>query len=130
MIVSKERANRILPILQAYVEGKPLQAMYLSGGYNARYEDWYDNADLDFKNYAYRIKQEPKLRPYTFEEMCEAVKKHGAMIKSKGINEVFTITGFDECNTFYGVEVRESYEEFMKYNVWFDDGTPCGIMEE
>lgn len=124
--MTKEQTNEAIKVMEAYVDGKQIQSKTCDK------LEWSDCIEpiWDFDTFIYRVKPEPKLRPYTFAEMCEAVKKHGVMVKSKKIAEVCTITGFVEEYIFCNVEVCETYEEFMKSSVWFDDNSPCGILEE
>ena len=59
--------------MQAFVEGKTIQR------YDDKKDDWYDispNANIDFC-YDYRIKSEPKYRPFkNQEECCQEMLKH------------------------------------------------------
>lgn len=125
--MTKEETKKAIEVMQAYVDGKHIQARGIG-----RNDIWGEviNPMWDFDTFEYRIKPEKKLRPYTFEEMCEAVKKHGLLVNTKGIKEAFTICGFDETNVFYKTDTCETYEEFLNNNVWLDDNSPCGIIEE
>lgn len=124
--MTKEETKKEISIMQAYVNGKQIQYRKDNGG------EWYDTDTplWCWHETQYRIKPEKKVRPYTFDEMCEAVKEHGLLVKTKGIKETFTICGFDETNVFYKTDTCETYEDFLNNNVWFDDNSPCGIEEE
>lgn len=126
--MTKEQTKEAIKVMQAYCDGKQIQ---FKGDINNEYP-WNDTEDpvWDWGEFAFRVKPEPKLRPYTFEEMCEAVKKHGVFIKVKNDNIVFALVGFDEVNIFFNDSVSEIYHEFLDNNVWLDDNSPCGIMEE
>ena len=114
--------------MQAYIDGKEIQ-------FKMKCQDntfWrkIESPMWKWSDSDYRIKPEPEFRPYTFEEMCEAVKKHGILIKAKNDNLIYTMLGFDGYNVFYINESCETYEQFMANNVWFDDDSPCGVLEE
>lgn len=127
--MTKEETKQAIAVMQAYCEGKSIQ-------FKGKKDIEWSNSDREgtfawnWNVYDYRIKPEAKVRPYTFEEMCEAVKKHGLLVKTKGINEVFAVGGFDEENVFYKEDCCETYEEFVKHNTWLDDNSPCGVVEE
>ena len=129
--MTREEAKQLLPIIQAYVEGKAIQQ---TDGY-----DWYDLDDPDFmaNGNSYRIKPGPKYRPFTNVEECwEEMLKHQPFGWVKSINnkdsEVFIhctaitkedgiLTGIDEIPFPYCG---------MFNNYTFADGTPFGIKEE
>ena len=125
--MTREEAKQLLPIIQAFAEGKEIQQ---TDGY-----DWYDLYDPDFmaNGNSYRIKPGPKYRPFTnIEECWQEMQKHqpfGWVIKhnegkiligevpSDGIvlhNQRGSMFGFDEANRI----------------LTFADGIPFGIKEE
>lgn len=62
--MTREEAKELLPIIQAWAEGKNIQ--FLSDG------EWHDINQADFTCYPdkYRIKPEPKYRPFKTQEEC------------------------------------------------------------
>ena len=62
--MTREEAKELLPIIQAWAEGKNIQ--FLSDG------EWQDINQTDFTCYPdkYRIKPEPKYRPFKTQEEC------------------------------------------------------------
>ena len=69
--MTREEAKTLLPIIQAWAEGKNIQ--FLSD------DEWHDINQADFTCYPdkYRIKPEPKYRPFkTLEECWEEMLKH------------------------------------------------------
>lgn len=113
--MTRERVRELLPIMQAYAEGKTIQ--FLDGG------NWYDVYDTDFYKSPdkYRIKPEPKYRPFKNQEECwQEMQKHHPFgwIKKNGnyINITLVSVG---CN----------YNKDLK-NLTFADGTPFGIKEQ
>ena len=132
--MTREEAKQLLPIIQAWAEGKNIQ--FLSDG------EWHDINQADFTCYPdkYRIKQEPKYRPFKSQEDCwQEMLKHQPFgwLKSKKdgrlrcIGEVYWS---DEFETVYiALSTSESLSRssdsmFEQYT--FADGTPFGINEE
>ena len=132
--MTREEAKELLPIIQAWAEGKNIQ--FLSDG------EWHDINKADFTCYPdkYRIKPESKYRPFKTKEECwnEMMKHHPfGWLKSK-MNGRFScigeVCGSDEFETVYiALSTSESLSRssdsmFEQYT--FDDGTPFGIKEE
>ena len=115
--------------MQAFVEGKTIQR------YDLKKDDWYDvspNANIDFC-YDYRIKPEPKYRPFKDTEECwEEMLKHQPFgwIKSKedGSRSLITLIISEEnidINCIGGFNSDKIMEMFT-----FADGAVFGILEE
>ena len=132
--MTREQAKELLPIIQAFAEGKTVQ--FLDGG------KWADVYETDFHEspVKYRIKPEPKYRPFKSQEEClqEMLKHHPfGWLKSK-MNGRFScigeVYGSDEFETVYiALSTSESLSRssdsmFEQYT--FYDGTPFGIKEE
>ena len=132
--MTREEAKELLPIIQAWAEGKNIQ--FLSDG------EWHDINQADFTCYhdKYRIKPEPKYRPFKTQEEClqEMLKHHPfGWLKSK-MNGRFScigeVYGSDEFETVYiALSTSESLSRssdsmFEQYT--FADGAPFGVMEE
>ena len=132
--MTREQAKELLPIIQAWAEGKNIQ--FLSDG------EWHDINQADFTCYPdkYRIKPEPKYRPFKSQEEClqEMLKHHPfGWLKSK-MNGRFScigeVYGSDEFETVYiALSTSESLSRssdsmFEQYT--FYDGTTFGIKEE
>ena len=128
--MTREQAKELLPIIQAWAEGKNIQ--FLSDG------EWHDINQADFTCYPdkYRIKPEPKYRPFKSQEEClqEMLKHHPfGWLKSK-MNGRFScigeVYGSDEFETVYiALSTSESLSRssdsmFEQYT--FYDGTPFG----
>lgn len=132
--MTREEAKELLPIIQAYAEGKTIQ--FLDGG------KWADVYETDFYQSPdkYRIKPEPKYRPFKTKEECwnEMMKHHPfGWLKSKKNGRFICIgevCGSYEFETVYiALSTSESLSRssdsmFEQYT--FDDGTPFGIKEE
>lgn len=60
--MNRDEAKQLLPIIQAYAEGKEIQIWQPQ-------DQWVDAGEPSFRNtFKYRIKPEPKLRPWTKNE--------------------------------------------------------------
>ena len=132
-----ERAKELLPIIQAFSEGKKIEmALFDDDGAIAEWSDVHYPKWLD--NHIYRIKQEPKYRPFKDADECwEEMKKHepiGWLINKnnhgreiiESIGSMFTRNGKDVLTE----SIWKSYVYIFE-NYTFADGTPFGVkMEE
>ena len=135
-IYSKD-INKVMPILQALAEGKIIQ-------FAATYKEWVDlDGDKDgllletlINNpKSYRVKPEPKCRPFANAEECWVeMLKHQPIgwVKRKGNEHYSLITDVDDIK--YGISLNERSGFDMNYvwvNYTFADGTPfCVKVEE
>ena len=141
--MTREDAKKLLPFIQAFSEGKKIQWLKpdsdewidIVGGDNVDFED------LTEFNVAYRIKPEPKYRPFKNVEECwNEMKKHQPFgwLKDKD-SELRNIQALTEKMSTIadGVYLRginlingwHVFEEAVK-EYTFADGTPFGIVEE
>ena len=127
IIKNKEEVKSVMNIIQAFADGKTIQAI-------DPYEDeWVDQAALNFKALfegQYRIKPEPKYRPFANAEECwKEMQKHQpfAWVKEKHSDRYSLIT---EVNGL-SIKVKEGclFIDSIKYYT-FVDGTPFGIKVE
>ena len=60
--MTRDEAKELLPVIQAYAEGKDLECRHKT----APEEGWMDSDSpcFDFSEWEYRIKPEPKYRPF------------------------------------------------------------------
>ena len=96
-------------------------------------------ADCYTYNYAYLIEPpaEPKYKPFEdFDSLIEAVKKHGATIKSKknvkrkvDINGM-TVDGYIIIDEILGLIGYDSPAKLLEHYVFADGGSPCGELVE
>lgn len=125
--MTREQAKEMLPIIQAYAEGKTIQ--FLDGC------KWHDVYETDFYQSPdkYRIKPEPKYRPFKTQEECwNEMHKHpdfGWIIYNKKYYSICDVTSNEitilyECDPCC-LDFKSCMEE-----VTFTDGTPFGIKEE
>lgn len=121
--MNREQAKELLPIIQAFTEGKTIQA---AGG-----RGWYDVDNINSNSCKYRIKPEPKYRPFKDAEECwQEMQKHQPFgwLREKKRN-VHTQIGFMYTEGIQGTSGGSStYKAFFDcFN--FADGTPFGIKE-
>ena len=72
--MTREEIKKMLPILQAFVDGKTIESRCIKGDKSL----WYDDEDPNFDNdLEYRIKPESRYRPFKDAEECwEEMQKH------------------------------------------------------
>ena len=68
--MTREQTKELLPIMQAFAEGKTIQYYYTTP--TPHWEDVLPNQTVDFNSDAskYRIKPEPKYRPFKNQNEC------------------------------------------------------------
>lgn len=128
--MTREEAKKYLPIMQAFAEGKTIQYLDDRGFWN----DIKTCVSFDYNISCYRIKPEPKYRPFKTQEECwKEMHKHTNFgwikdIKSGEFLQIVCIT--DEG--VYGIKHSVCSHLFkslvQEFN--FTDGTPFGIKEE
>ena len=134
--MTRKEAKELLPIIRAFAEGKTIEI------YNKT--EWQDliieSIKFDCKPSCYRIKPEPRYRPFKTKEECwNEMQKHQPFgwLKSKKngrfhcIGEVLWSDGFKivaiALSTSESLS-RSSDSVFDEYT--FADGAPFGVMEE
>ena len=113
--MTREEVKEMLPVLQAFADGKTIQAI-------DPYEDeWVDQAGLNFKalfDGQYRIKLEPTYRPFKDAEECwQEMLKHQPFGWVKYADKYISISAIDSNN-----EYEIDFDDYT-----FADGTPLGI---
>ena len=132
--MTREEAKEYLPIMQAFAEGKTIQYLDDRGFWN----DIKTCVSFDYNISCYRIKPEPKYRPFKTQEECwKEMHKHPdfGWLKSKEkdeigvIGRVLTLNGkvLITWSTNEGLNIEVS-EIFTNYT--FSDGSPFGVKEE
>lgn len=127
--MTREEGKELLPIIQAWVEGKTIQY------FNVSEDKWCDipsDADVTFSNEPcdYRIKTEQKYRPFKTKEECfEEMHKHsdfGWIRYDDSITAIINIAP-DGITVNNGIETSSFYFEECLENITFVDETPFGI---
>lgn len=124
--MDRNQAKRLLPIIQAFAEGKGVETKTGSGWISIENMSFAGNPD------SYRIKPEPKYSPFANAEECLAeMQKHQLFgwVKNQGLYR--NIANVMSCSiTFADNEARDvNYEQAFK-NYTFADGTPFGVKVE
>lgn len=124
--MTREKVKEMLPILQAYAEGKVIECRTKPSvveGIDVP-NNWTEMTDIEFlNNTEYRIKPESKYRPFANTEECwQEMQKHQPIgwTKLKGEIEYSFITDVDDT-----INYSDAIKEYT-----FADGTPFGIKEE
>lgn len=129
--MNREQAKELLPVIQALAEGKTVQ-------FKNSFEDWIDcdNIMFNWPPKDYRIKPEPKYRPFKDAEECwQEMQKHEPFgwvkDKERGYKVTITRVNDDENTGFMAINGKSEWtlEGLMDYYT-FADGTPFGIKEE
>lgn len=126
--MDRKQAKEMLPILVAFAEGKTIQSRCVKGDESLFYDDEDPSFDDDFE---YRIKPEPKYRPFKNSEECwEEMQKHQPFgwLKSKEKGYYSYITMLDNrfrLNGYDGWRFDDAIDKFT-----FVDGTPFGVKVE
>ena len=121
----------MLPVLQAFADGKAIQSRCIKGDTSLWYDDERPNfVDDDFE---YRIKPEAKYRPFKDAEECwKEMLRHEPFgwVKSKDSQKFLACKAFGKTLIFIGIEDKPyNYKEVLRdYN--FADGTPFGVKVE
>ena len=130
--MTRDEAKEMLPIIQAFAEGKDIE--YRTKGFNENWKKVTQIPALSFKSFEYRIKPEPKYRPFANTEECwNEMQKHQPFgwIKRNGYyyNIVSTdITSVRIINN-KGAIIIVSFSNLLS-SYTFVDGTQFGIKEE
>lgn len=123
--MNREQAKELLPIIQAFAEGKTIE--YYSN------DNWIEDKNFNFIDKAqnYRIKPSPKYRPFKDAEECwQEMQKHQPFgwLKHKTDNVYSFISKIDKDCCYFAVNVYWGFDTLFKTKT-FIDGTPFGIKE-
>ena len=122
---TREETKDFQSIVQAWVEGKTIQYNFDEGWRDANIENLLGDISK------YRIKPEPKYRPFKNQEECwEEMHKHPdfGFIRDKSTNVIYNVNIIDN----YYLSTQDKSEPLSDtLDVYeFLDGTPFGIKEE
>lgn len=123
------KVNEQIAIIKAYEDGKTIEK---KGQDDTEWKsiEYIEDYPFDFVGYEYRIKQEPKYKPFeSIEEAFNEAKKHGFWVKEVSSGFLILIDSFSED---YGVVyiVGHKAAELLDDFVWVDDYSPCGVKIE
>lgn len=125
--MNREEAKKLLPVIQAFADGKEIEC---------REEDkWYRVLEVcnEMNPQDYRIKPEPKYRPFANAEECwQEMLKHQPFgytyDRFNNIRDCITkvaTTGVSYDSPTVVISFAEVFDRFV-----FADGTPFGMKEE
>lgn len=133
--MDRNQAKEFYPFLQAFAEGKAIECRTKPSALSKSWQgmnDWTEMKEIEFwNNTEYRIKPEPKYRPFKDAEECWAeMQKHQPFgwLKSKEngyysfitmLNNRFRLNGYD------GWWFDDTIKKFT-----FADGTTFGVKED
>ena len=129
--MTREEAKQLLPIIQAFAEGKAIESRCIKGDKSL----WYDDEDPSFDNdLEYRLKTEPKYLPFANAEECwqEMLKHHpfGWLKGDKCFYNIVSVSNIDVSMANVSDDiVILNFSDVMKDNT-FADGTPFGVKVE
>ena len=124
--MTREEAKKFYPILQAFAEGRVIETR--TDPSTLKRKDtpngWAEMKEIEFwNNTEYRVKPEPKYRPFKDAKECwQEMQKHQPIGWTKliGAIEYSFITDVDDT-----INYSDAIKEYT-----FADGTPFGIREE
>ena len=128
--MNRKEAAELSPFIKAFGEGKDIEIR--SKNPHAQLNGWAKMDEFIFGNFEYRIKPEPKYRPFKDAEECwQEMQKHQPFgwVKSKDgstINKFMFIDSLNNDEVTIRTSVRFTYSELVKYYI-FADGTPFGV---
>ncbi len=128
--MTREEVKAILPILQAFAEGKAIQSRCIKGDTSL----WYDDDDFSFDDdLEYRIKPSPTYRPFKDAEECwNEMKKHQPFgwVKDKDSNDMRLIIKINSNGLVLDTSKTVRVLDTMYANYTFADGSVFGVKEE
>lgn len=138
LIMDRNQAKEFYPFLQAFAKGEAIECRTKPSAVKGTSvpNNWTEMTEIEFwNNTEYRIKPEPKYRPFKDAEECwQEMLKHQpfGVVKDKYFanyqtHRAFTCLVTNGCH-FRGYE-DETFESCFK-NLLFADGTPFGVKVE
>ena len=127
--MTREEVKEMLPVLQAFAEGKTIESRCIKGDKSL----WYDDEDPIFDNdLEYRIKPEPKYRPFANAEECwQEMQKHQPFgwVKWNDVRyNIYVVSSTSVCLINGNCENMDFAYAYQKLT--FADGTPFGVKVE
>ena len=126
--MTREEAKQLLPIIQAFSEGKGIETKTGSG--------WISIENMSFTGNpkAYRIQSEPKYRPFANAEECwTEMLKHqpfGWVKCDKCFYNIVSVSNIDVSMANVSGDIVTLYFSDVMEDNTFADGTPFGVKVE
>ena len=130
-IMTREDVKKLLPIIQAFSEGKTIQSKCITDEMPLWWDD--NNPTFEVDCFDYRIKPEPKYRPFANAQEClEEMKKHQPF---GWVKDKYSFCPIEMIAANFSKECIKCYEtwftpERMFKDSTFLDGTPFGVKIE
>lgn len=129
--MDRQQAKELLPIIQAFAEGKIIQ---VKGPNDLWYDRNNEQCEIHFNSdpQKYRIKPKPTYRPFKDKEECwEEMQKHQPFGWVKDGPRKCNIICIREDGIVANTNVHTTWYDFEgnSFNLKFADGTPFGIKE-
>ena len=127
--MNRKEAKELMPIIQAFAEGKAIESRCIKGDKSL----WYDDEDPSFDDdLEYRIKPEPTYRPFKDAEECWLeMQKHKPFgwVKWNDVRyNIYVVSSTSVCLINGNCENMDFAYAYQKLT--FADGTPFGVKEE
>lgn len=125
--MTREEAKELLPIIQAFADGKTIQC-------RTKNRPWFDLLDNKLEMcgfFEYRIKPEPKYRPFNDQEECwNEMLKHQPFgwVKDTSNRTPYSILEVINEGCVFPYDPVMPFDDIYKYYT-FADGKPFGIKE-
>ena len=124
--MTRKEAKELLPIIKAFADGKTIQISYKN--------EWITLSEFNFdKNpKIYRIKPEPKYRPFKNQEECwQEMLKHQSIGWIRYDDSICAVQNIapEGITITDGIKTSNFYFEECLMKMKFADDTPFGIKE-
>ena len=127
--MNRKEAKELMPIIQAFAEGKAIESRCIKGDKSL----WYDDEDPSFDDdLEYRIKPEPTYRPFKDAEECwKEMQKHqpfGWVEWNDVRYNIYVVSSTSVClinGNCANMDFAYAYQKLT-----FADGTPFGVKVE
>lgn len=130
--MTREEAKTMLPIIQAFAEGKEIE--FRSKGFDEEWKKVNEIPGLSYSSFDYRVKPEPKYRPFKNADECwQEMLKHEPFgwIKCRGcyFNIVAVTDVYAYLSEADGSAILLASKNSYNDNT-FADGAPFGVKED
>ena len=127
--MTREEVKEMLPVLQAFADGKTIESRCIKGDKSL----WYDDEDPSFDDdLEYRIKPEHTYRPFKDAEECWLeMQKHQPLgwVKWNDVRyNIYIVSSTSVCLINGNCENMDFAYAYQKLT--FADGTPFGVKME
>ena len=123
--MNRKEAKELMPIIQAFAEGKAIESRCIKGDKSL----WYDDEDPSFDDdLEYRIKPEPTYRPFKDAEECwKEMQKHQPFgwVKSTLFKDFDLVQRVTTLYVEINREIIDYKDALDKFT--FEDGTNFGV---